>query len=122
MLEPPPVQVYRNLNRTGPNGEPIYSIRDKKTRRVTNHLTHITLTNATFTVSEKGRQRVNREKRKNVHAHITGTPTTTLPDGNWRHATYNPYTAPTFTDRETGQPVHRATHVHLDATGIHYQP
>ena len=36
------------------------------------HMDGITLQNVSFTVSESGRQRVLREKVKNVHAHVHG--------------------------------------------------
>jgi len=61
------VEVYRNLN----NGR--LSIRDAKTKLVLAHADVVTLTEVTFHVSEAGRQRVLRDKRKNVHAVVRGT-------------------------------------------------
>lgn len=60
------VQVYYNLHKS------CWSIRDKKTRRVIDHLTALALCNCEFKVSEAGRQRVLRTKRKNVHAWVEG--------------------------------------------------
>lgn len=65
------------------------------------------LTNAEFKVSEAGRQRVLKEKKKNVHAVVVGEC-----NGRRDYSTaknqifYNPYKAPTFVDAESN-PVHR---------------
>ena len=59
-----PVKVYRNLH----NG--LYSV--KQGRYVVAHVDSITLVNADFIVNESGRQRVIRDKKKNVHAFISG--------------------------------------------------
>ena len=60
------VFVYRNLTKM------CWSVRDCKTRRVVAHLDRLSLSDATFKVSEAGRQRVLRERKKNVHAGIEG--------------------------------------------------
>jgi hypothetical protein len=60
------VQVYWNLHKT------IWSIRDAKTRLIIAHKSQLSLIDASFKVSEAGRQRVLRERRKNVHAYIEG--------------------------------------------------
>lgn len=59
-------RVYRNLN----NG--LISIKDKKTNRVIGYAEEVWINNPKFIVSEAGRQRVLKEKRKNVHAFIEG--------------------------------------------------
>lgn len=85
--------------------------------RVTGHADTILAVNATTKISETGRQRVIREKRKNVHAGIVATRvvvgptipfvTTELTDT----MTYNPYKGATFTDRKIGTTVTNATYV-----------
>jgi len=60
------VEVYRNLN----NGR--LSIRDAKTKLVIGHADRVKLMDVTFHVSQAGRERVLREKRKNVHAVVRG--------------------------------------------------
>lgn len=60
------VEVYRNLH----NGK--FSVRDRKTKRVIAHCDEVTLAGAVFRVSQAGRERVLRERRKNVHAVIAG--------------------------------------------------
>lgn len=119
---PRDVFIYRNLHKTSPQGGPIYSIRDVATGLVCGHTETITLTNATFVVGEKGRDRVRREKRKNVHAGVRGTPTAETPPGGYSHAYYNPHKVDTFIDTETGQPIHSAPLVTIGAGGVQYLP
>lgn len=66
------VQVYRNLHKSSKAGGAVYSVRDKKTRLVFNHQSFLLLQDCKFHVSDKGRARVLREKKKNVHAWIEG--------------------------------------------------
>lgn len=61
------VQVYRNLH-TG-----LMSVRSKATRRVVAHAEKVYLTDVDFKVSQTGKARVQRERRKNVHAYVEGT-------------------------------------------------
>lgn len=61
------VFVYYNLHKK------VWSIKDLKTNKVIGHSQYVLLQNCTFKVSQKGRERVIRERRKNVHAGIVGT-------------------------------------------------
>lgn len=85
--------------------------------RVVHHASTVEVLDATFKVSEAGRQRVLKEKRKNVHAGIVGTL------GYFGHEplehtqdalvfTYNPYKMSTFCTAD-GTPVHRGRRVVL---------
>ena len=60
------VEVYRNLH----NGK--LSVRDHKTKRVIAHCDEVTLAGVVFKVSQAGRERVLRERKKNVHAVVMG--------------------------------------------------
>lgn len=60
------VFVYRNLHKN------CLSVKDVKTGRVIEHVDSIVLKNVKFKVSEKSRERVLREKCKNVHAGVEG--------------------------------------------------
>jgi len=98
------VLIYWNIHKQ------LWSVRDQLTRKVIAHLESLVLTNCTFKVSEKGRQRVLREQQKNVHAGIEGdlalyTPNTKCRLG--RRVKYNPYTQSTFTCED--QPINTAT-------------
>ena len=71
-----PVRVYRNLSASHNGEKGIWSV---KQDRVAFHTTNIYLKDVEFLVNEKHRQRVIKEKVKNVHAFVKGyicTPTT----------------------------------------------
>ena len=84
-----PIYVYRNLHKKG------YSI--KQAGKVVAHAERLCIRDCEFVVNESGRQRVLKEKQKNVHAFIKGYYTTSgmgtcakrndLPV----EITYNPY-------------------------------
>lgn len=92
------VFIYYNLHKK------MFSIKNLKSGLVIGHTLNLTLRNATFKVSEKGRQRVLKEKRKNVHAGVVGyidSDTLAYALTGLRCATYNPYKFSTFVDKET---------------------
>ena len=95
------VQVYFNLHKK------VYSVRCKKTRLVIAHVNNICLEDVNFKVSEKGRQRVLAEKRKNVHAVVEGTVICPVLGSNssMHGITYNPYRFDTFVTRGLNIPV-----------------
>lgn len=110
-----PVEVYRNLS--FPDGV-TYSIRQNGL--VIGHTREITLLDATFEVHEAGRQRVLRERRKNVHAWVKGMMVSTKPQPESSldtRVTYNPYKMANFQDAD-GDPVVNARLVHLNKHGI----
>lgn len=67
-MSTPMVECYRNLH----NGK--ISIKCSKTKLVLGHADEVQLRNPKFIVNENGRQRVLREKQKNVHAVVKGVP------------------------------------------------
>lgn len=77
--------------------------------RVIRHAVEFALKNVEFRVSELGRQRVLRNKRKNVHAFVCGE----LDDG-WpvdqleQQIIYNPYKYRSFVRADTKRPIYRA--------------
>jgi len=91
-----PLKVYWNLHRK------CYSV--QQNGLVVGHTDRIELCDVTFKVSEAGRQRVLKERKKNVHAFVTGY----LYDGkeepnyntrrfpNEIHIVYNPYKYDSF--------------------------
>lgn len=83
--------------------------------RVIEHSREVFLTDCTFRVSEAGRQRVLRERQKNVHAGVVGRMGTPAPTATafGDRVTYNPYKYPTFVRADSLEPVHRATAVLL---------
>lgn len=108
-----PVKVYRNLNKPGVT----YSV--QQGGLIVAHAKRIDLRGVTFVVNEAGRQRVIKEKRKNVHAFVVGTvehreSTTEYP----ARVSYNPYTGGQFYDRETLDSVVKAEAVHINNAGV----
>ena len=116
------VYVYRNLTKG------CWSLKSLKTGKVIGHAQNLTLKDTIFKVSEAGRQRVIKDKRKNVHAGIVGTIMAPVPswDADWINSkgvparkipvTYNPYRFSTFVTKGPYQndlgytqfPVHRS--------------
>lgn len=89
------VRVYFNLHKR------LFSVQDCATRKVVQHRFNLVLHDVRFIVSERGRQRVLRDKRKNVHAFVEGTllpQEEHAPRGRrWRKVSYNPYKSGHFT-------------------------
>lgn len=81
------------------------------------HSPQVVLHDATFKVSEAGRQRVLRERRKNVHAGVAGTLVSmALPSIiSDKQVRYNPYKGATFVDAE-GFPCLSASQVFCGVT------
>ncbi len=93
------VSVYKNLHNN------LFSV---KTKNVIGHTDYLILTNCEFRVQEKGRQRVIKEQRKNVHAYIKGDVISGNIgwDGNYDEISYNPYKTASFMVR--GEPIYTA--------------
>jgi len=94
--------MYRNLN------SQCWSVKHRG--KLIGHHDSIVLKNCEFRVSEKGRQRVLKEKVKNVHAYIAAQTHEQL-DEKYENLetveiTYNPYKYSTFVVKETGEPIH----------------
>lgn len=86
--------------------------------RVIQHAATIALRNVTFKVSEAGRQRVLRERKKNVHAGAVGYTIPLVysfhPADDLIKVSYNPYKAGHFVNKETNEPVHTAQFAYLN--------
>jgi hypothetical protein len=112
------VQVYYNLHKK------CLSVRHKG--KVIEHAQEVTLTDARFHVQQAGRERVLKEKRKNVHAYISGKLKETFwftqaPKYTWtakQRVTYNPYKYKNFVNKETLEPVASAEVVHISGKRI----
>ena len=103
-----PVEVYKNLNRN------CWSVRQDGIVRF--HTYAIALKQCQFKVSKSGRQRVLREKRKNVHAFIKGMVTRKGDRVKGDKVTYDPYKMSTF--RKGGKPCHTLDAVALSTVGV----
>lgn len=130
------VFVYFNLHRKCWS---IKAMEGPRKGRVIGHADYVDLACVEWKVSEAGRQRVLREKKKNVHAGAVGTlerwqepdgtahgvpfNSTTFDKVSERNptlfpemVTYNPYKGSTFTNRDTGDAVRlsRAAYLCID--------
>ena len=107
------VEVYRNLHKD------CWSVRDNKTGRVIDHVNYIHLHDATLVVRPSGREKVLREKRKNVHAFIKGTASflSECGDSHSEQILYNPYKYDSFVLQDTEERITHAKHVYLDNEG-----
>lgn len=102
------VDIYRNLHTN--DG---YSIRCSKTGLVLAHCSTVRIKNAKFIVSESGRQKNIREKRKRVHAYVRGeliAYNEELPQ-SFSKVLYNPYYTEFFTDAGTNALIKEADEV-----------
>jgi hypothetical protein len=92
------VGVYRNLN----NGlVSIKALEGEHKGKVIAHAEGVLLRDCSFKVGEKGRQRVLKEKRKNVHAYVEGYVDSIREEQRYRKflgtkANYNPYHMDSF--------------------------
>ena len=80
------------------------------------HSDTVLLQGATGKVSQAGRNRVLRDKRKNVHAGIVGTLVHTGTEGYFPgiEVTYNPYKYETFVDKDTLEPYGGSQFAYMD--------
>ena len=116
------VSVYRNLH----NG--LISIKSASSGLVLGHAKSVDISGANFVVNEAGRQRVLKEKQKNVHAYVKGLLLNTIGFTPYKgrslqrctalgaiHSTYkdttvsyNPYKQPYFVIKGTSDKVSKA--------------
>lgn len=104
------VFVYFNLKKK------LFSVRKVSTGLVVAHLLKVSLTDARFKVSQKGRERVLRERVKNVHAGVEGFFTFDNKNLLTNNANYNPYKYSSFVDSKTLECVDNASVVMLEKT------
>ena len=86
------VAVYYNIRKR------CLSVLDPSTRLVMGHVDSVYLRGARFKVSEAGRERVRKEKRKNVHAYVYGFIRGKHENISLIPLRYNPYENVGFTD------------------------
>ena len=115
------VFVYFNLHKR------VFSVKaleGAEKGRVIGHRTSLAIYSPTFKVSEAGRQRVVRERRKNVHAGVVGFLTApydwTKELVEWTPVLYNPYVFSSFVTM-LGKPVHKSQFARMNiVNGIPY--
>lgn len=112
------VKVYRNLNKPD-----FFSICDKKSNLVLGYSKSVTLENAMYIVRESSRQRVLKEKRRNVHAWVEGflVNSGALPPEGVRTGYYNPYHTSLFMDNETKEPITESDIAHCEGKYVYFK-
>jgi len=114
-------EVYYNLHK--------HCLSVRFNGKVVAHTPAITLDDVTFRVSEAGRQRVLKQKRKNVHAFISGKWDGVLRAGSIKNiipensveVTYNPYKYSSFVLAKDGTPIKNARFVLVSDKKIYAQ-
>lgn len=102
--------VYFNIRRK------LFSV--KRGGRVVARHRRLYMSDCRFKVSEAGRQRVLREKKKNVHAFVEGEVVPRFSrDESGCAVTYNPYKHKTFVRRRNGSSIREADLVCLEVVG-----
>lgn len=107
------VKVHYNLHKH------LFSVTDMKTNLVVGHSESVQLVDVVFKVSEKGRQRVLRDKKKNVHAYAVGVYVGCGIGDEDKQARYDPYKFETFV-MEDGQPIYSAKSVTCKGKQVSY--
>lgn len=115
-----PVRVYKNLKHG------CYNIMQRGVVKASARV--VRLADVEFRVRERGRQRMIRERRRNVHAFAVGRLIDYVhPDDSrdiapldGRGAFYDPYRYASFVDTETGAPVTTVRAAHFDEAGVVY--
>ena len=89
------IEVYFNLHKK------TWSVR--QSGKVIMHTNYIQVKDPQYVVSQKGNERVRREKRKNVHAFVRGYHMSELPlmPSQVQFVSYNPYKNSSFVIRNT---------------------
>ena len=117
------VFIYFNLHRKCFS---VKALEGAKKGRVVAHVNDAVVYNPTFKVSEAGRQRVLRERKKNVHAGVVGQwfegefnakRCAELMEYTGRAVTYNPYRFDSFVYKNTETPINdqpRVAALHSD--------
>ena len=102
------VYVYFNLHKL------VWSVRQDG--RIAEHTKYIMLKDARFLVGQAGRKKVLREKKKNVHAGISGYIVDRVPNvpDFCTTVSYNPYENETFINFSNEKPILWAPHVVMD--------
>lgn len=102
------VMVYYNLHKH------TFSVRSNN--RVILHADYVKLFDVEFKVRQGGREKVIKDKQKNVHSFVIGTlvdycsyPCEDMPsEPNNNIVTYNPYKYNSFVMKDTEEPIHQA--------------
>lgn len=113
-----PIHIYRNLHAKA------FSIKDKKTGLVVAHVDNVVVRDCKCKVSEKGRQKVNQNKQKSVHAWLEGVfdREVEMDTSNMIEVYYDPYTLDSFINRDTGEKLEKIDLVYFSNGKAYMNP
>lgn len=116
-MEGEKVKVYYNLHKK------CLSVQTKTTKgwRVTEYTDNICLKDVEFKVSESGRKRVLKQKKKNVHAFVIGTVCheSELINYPQTKVVYDPYVGPNFCIKGTNELIFKCREVQINGKEIY---
>ncbi len=120
------VRLYRNLKIRDKRAWSIMAQEGPKKGRVIDIVSGAVIKNAAFRVSEAGRQRVLRERSKNVHAFVEGELVSSTPLAQSPRTrrtglapvTYDPYRFSAFQRLDCNEPIAAAPRVVIDDEGV----
>lgn len=98
---------------------------EKRKTLVVAHCNEIILQNVSFVVRKAGRERVLKERQKNIHAFVkgefVGESTGVIDVSGMKQAYYNPFKQDYFSDKETGEKLIGAELVILKDKQVYYK-
>jgi hypothetical protein len=111
------VMVYYNLHK--------HTFSVSRNGRVITHADYVKLVDVEFRVRQGGREKVIKDKQKNVHSFVIGTlvdycnyPCKDMPtEPNNNIVTYNPYKYNSFVMKDTEEPIYQASVVKMINSG-----
>lgn len=121
------VRLYRNLKIRDKRAWSIMAQEGPRKGKVIDIVSGAVIEDATFRVSEAGRQRVLREKSKNVHAFVEGRLVSSTPLTSTRTParklgmapiTYDPYRFSQFQRLDCGESIRTSPRVVIDDKGV----
>ena len=82
---------------------------------VVRHLDYFEIQDCVLRVQPAGKDKVRKEKKKNIHAYVQGMPCGSMGGKSYQigEATYNPYKYDSFVMVDTGEPIYEADHIWL---------
>lgn len=108
-----PVRVYRNLH----NGKLSVQTKKEGKWKVHSHVDDLSLEDVNFKVSQSGRERVLKEKAKNVHAFVTGKVAEHGEMPEAKQVIYNPYKMSEFSVKDTLDPILNSPKARIQSSG-----
>ena len=106
------VKVYFNLHKKMFS---VVALSGPNKNRVISHTDSLMLRDTKFRVQSSGRQKVLKEKKKNVHAFVYGYITEKISASSGLHrVTYNPYKYNSFVIKESECPIYESNFVRLN--------